>query len=518
MYRRLYWPAFKGRPLLPLLLLLAAFFVLEFAYPRFPETDETSYKSAGLHLSQGGAFAAPELEGYLNADPPLERVFSMYPPLYPWLFGQWVRVTGFGWAACVGYDALISAGLALIIYGFTDAVVGELFGPFSVRRRNALAFLAALLTLFFRQVARPDELGMALGFANAWWLFLPRASHPRPAGMTFVSGVLAGLMLCTSPGVFLAFMPFLTALWLRRVDDMREIAPSLAAAGLGGVLAVALCLTPLFLAHPYFYHQFFQHAQKLDLFLNDAVVVLGSKFASLAWQVAGQSVFLLYATVPVFCFGMVTLWRSGRIRETLAVFVAPLVGLSLVFLVGTGAYWWFLQPWFLLVAMVVTADFWWNRRSRLLATILVGWLAIWLAVASAWPAKNYLVRVTLAPEQRLAPNALKLRELIRTGAQVLTSSAWWVLGNDRSVYDPGFSNIQDLARIEYFVTDSNGSGRPGVWFRPDNPRYDAMLRESFEVISDTLPRTPLRVFGLRITNSAYGFGTVVLQRVTSQPR
>ena len=131
------------------------------------------------------------------------------------------------------------------------------------------------------------------------------------------------------------------------------------------------------------------------------------------------------------------------------------------FLYASHYYWWFLQPWFLLLAMVVAADFWWNKRSRLLATVAVGWLAIWLTVASAWPVKNYLVRITLAREQRLTPNVQKLRELIPTGAGVLTSIGWWALGSDRSVYDPIFSDIQDLARIEYFVTDSNGTGQPG---------------------------------------------------------
>ena len=224
--------------------------------------------------------------------------------------------------------------------------------------------------------------------------------------------------------------------------------------------------------------------------------------------------FILFATVPVLCLGMVTLWRTGRIWEMLALIVAPLVGFGLMFfLYASPYYWWFLQPWFLLLAMVVTADFWWNRRSRPLATVAVGWLALWLTVASAWPAKNYLVRVTLTPEQRLTPNVQKLRELIPTGARVLTSIGWWALGNDRSVYDPRFSDIQDLARIEYFVTDSNGTGQPGVWWPPSNPRYDAMVRESFEVISDTLPRTPFQFFGIRITNSAYGFGTIVMQRV-----
>ena len=236
-------------------------------------------------------------------------------------------MTGFGWAACVGYDALISAGLAFIIYGLADVVAGALLGPLSIRRRTALAFLAALLTLLFRNPGRPDELGMALGFANAWWLFLPRASSsPRQPGVTFVSGVLAGLMLCTSPGVFLAFMPFLAALWLRQVEDMREIASSLAAAALGGGITVALCLTPLFLVHPHFYRQFFQHVQSKEL-LN--FVVLGA--VSDAWHYDRQSVFILFATVPVLCLGMVAFWRTGRIRETLALFVAPLVGFALVF-------------------------------------------------------------------------------------------------------------------------------------------------------------------------------------------
>jgi hypothetical protein len=67
--------------LLPLLLLLAVFFVLEFAYPRFPHLDsEISRKSAGLNLSRGGAFAAPELEGFLHVDPPIERIYFVYPP------------------------------------------------------------------------------------------------------------------------------------------------------------------------------------------------------------------------------------------------------------------------------------------------------------------------------------------------------------------------------------------------------------------------------------------------------
>jgi hypothetical protein len=500
------------RPVILLLLLLTVFFVLEFSYPRFPSTDEIFFKSAGRNVGQGGPLAAPELEGFLHFDPPIEQIYFAYPPLYPWLFGQWARATGFGWAACVGYDALISAALTLVVFVVTDAVAGVLLGPASLG--IAFRLLPALLTLLFREVARPDELGMLLGFTNAWWLLGPSLFPRWSVRRYFISGALVGLMLCTSVGVLLAFMPLLAALWLRRGQKMREMATSVAATGLGVGVTVALCLTPLFLAHPDFYQQFLVHTSK---------VVLGSspwnrlaEGLSLAWQVAPQRLFILFATVPVLCLGIVTFWRAGRVGETLTFFVAPLVGFGLLICVRPEyTYFWFLEPWFLIGAVVVTAHLWRQRRFRLAVT---GWLVAWLAVASVWPVQAYIVRIALAPEQRLAPNAQKLRDLIPTGAGVLTLGGWWALGSDRTVYDPMFSDLQDLTRIEYFVTDGNGTGKPGVWFPPNNPRYDAMVREHFEIISETLPSGPIRVFGFKVSHSGYGFGTVVMRRTPAQTR
>jgi hypothetical protein len=491
-----------------LLLLLAAFFVLEFSYPRFPAVDEIFFKSPGRNISQGGAFAAPELEGFMQLDPPIERVYFPQPPLYSWLFGEWAHATGFGWAACVGYDAVISAALALAVFGVADAVASVLLGPTWLG--TTLALLSALLTLLFRQEARPDELGMLLGFTNAWWLLRPRASSLRLT--SFVSGGLVGLMLCTSTGVLLSYMPLLAALWLRRVKKIREIGPCVATFGLGVGLTAVLCLMPLFLSHPDFYRQFLQHTQERVLSFS-AWDRLATGF-SLTWQVAPHRLLILFATVPVLCLGMVAFWRVGRIGETLALFLAPLVGFVLLMFVRPAhTYMWFLEPWFLLLALIVTVYLWRQWRLRLVVT---GWLAAWLAGAGIWPVKDYIVRIALPPEQRLAPNARKLRDLIPTGARVLTLGGWWALGRDRAVYDPRFSDLQDLDRIEYFVTDSNGTGEPGIWFVPSNPRYHAMVREHFEVVSDTLPRMPIRVFGFRVTNSAYGFGSVVLRRVPAQ--
>src|SRR5262249_47449833 len=153
---------------------------------------------------------------------------------------------------------------------------------------------SALLTLLFRQVARPDELGMVLGFTNAWWLLRPHGSASRR--ISFVSGVLAGLMLCTSVGVFLAFMPVLAALWLRRVKKRPEIARSSAAFGLGVGFTAVVCLMPFFFSHPSFYWQFVQHSQHVVLSTSAWGRLSGN--VSIAWEVAPHRLFILIATVP----------------------------------------------------------------------------------------------------------------------------------------------------------------------------------------------------------------------------
>ena len=129
--------------------------------------------------------------------------------------------------------------------------------------------------------------------------------------------------------------------------------PRLLSVWASGLLSV-LCLIPLFLSHPDFYRQFLQLTQSVVL-SSSAWDRLAVGF-SLAWQVAPHRLFILFATVPVLCLGMVTFWRAGRVEETLALFVAPLVGFGLLMFVRPAhTYPWFLEPWFLLVALVVTA-------------------------------------------------------------------------------------------------------------------------------------------------------------------
>jgi hypothetical protein len=488
----------------PILVLLALFLALEFLAPPFPEFDEMFFKAAGRHLAAGHGFAAPELENYLRLDPPIQRVYSAHPPVYSWLFGEAVRLGGFGWKVCVGYDAVITALLSFCVWGLSRRLLDTL-GK-AEKRNYLIALLPALAILLFRQSARPDELAMLFGYANIWFL-LARPGRVSTAGL---SGILAGLTLCTSTGVALGFLPFVTACWLFQVDRTRW--PSaLAVSAAGAMAAGAICLVPLYLIEPSFLRQFLQHAH-VQVVESSAWKRICDAL-ELAWQVAPWRILGLIATIPLCCLGLRANWRTRPRMETMALYVAPIFGFLLLFcLRPVYTYWWFFQPWFMIVALIVAAQRWGSsRRWRMLPA---AWLICWLSIAAIWPAKGYCVRLLLPPDQRIAQAEERLRKTIPPHATVMSADAWWMLGADHTIFSPIFADIDDVNRIDFFVAGSNGTGTPGKWVKPANPRYQQWLGDEFEVVRDDLPKEPISLFGRRISRSGYGFGTIVMRRRT----
>lgn len=486
----------------PILILLVLFLLVEFLYPRFPDIDDEFFKSAGRNLAAGDGFAAPELENFLQVDPPIQRVFFPHPPVYSWLFGQAVRLVGFDWKVCVGYDAVITALLSFCVYGLAGRLL-EMLG-IAEKRRGALALLPALCTLFLRQPARPDELAMLLSYANVWLLL----ARPFGIRIALLSGFLAGLTLCTSTGVLLGFLPLVAACWLLQVERARW--PwLLAMSAAGAMTASAICLVPLYLNEPAFYRQFLQHVNaqvgKTPVWnrMRDAL--------ELTWQVAPWRAFGMIATLPLCYLGLLASWRVRPRADTVVLYAAPILGFLLLFYLRSAfTYWWFLQPWFMIVAVAVAAQRWRSGRRSLSGA----WLACWLAAAMIWPAKGYCARLSLPPDQRIAQAEKRLRKMIPPRASVMTANAWWTLAGDHTLFDPNFSDIDDVERVDFFVADGNGTGMPGKWRAPDNPRYQQWLRSEFEIVHDDLPKEPVSVFGQRISRSAYGFGAIVMRRRT----
>ena len=329
------------RRFLPLLFLLVLFLAVEFLFPRFPDNDEVISKAAGRNLGAGGSFSAPELQGFLHLDPPIERVFFAHPPVYSWLFGQVSKCLGFGWKVCVGYDGFISAALALCVFGLARRASHLLDAGNA--SRALLSLTPALLTLLLRQPGRPDELAMVFSYAALWSL----SAGPVGMATALLSGFLTGLTLCTSTGVVLGLFPLIAGFWLLHVDRARwPLLLALSAAGAGA--AVALCLVPLYLLEPTFYRQFFQHASAIVPSPWDRI----RGEMGLIVQVAPGRILIMLATLPLLFLGLFRSWKTRPRLETFTIYLAPMAGFLVLFgLRSAHTYWWFVQPWLLIVAL-----------------------------------------------------------------------------------------------------------------------------------------------------------------------
>src|SRR6266851_6463502 len=108
-----------------LILALATYIVLTLHYGRFQADDEVFFKSAGREWAAHGKFAAPELRGFRNLDPPVEAVWFAYMPLYTFLFGVFVRMFGFDVMQVTLFDVLIHVALCLSVYALARALTPE---------------------------------------------------------------------------------------------------------------------------------------------------------------------------------------------------------------------------------------------------------------------------------------------------------------------------------------------------------------------------------------------------------
>jgi hypothetical protein len=205
--------------------------------------------------------------------------------------------------------------------------------------------------------------------------------------------------------------------------------------------------------------------------------------------------------------------RSWRLWATYG-FGASLFLLFLAtFLALRATYTWFIGPWLLLAAahtMCVLARTP-GRRMRVVAPALLlvgGYLTFAVHFV-----KESLVIAKLPPAQRMDAASARLRSLIPAGASVLTKDAWWFIAVRNKTYEPMFSHPPPSS-IEYVVLSGNGSGVPGKPVGLDAATWGPSFTDRMVEVANDLPRQPTRVLGVRLTNSAYGYGSVVY-RVSS---
>jgi hypothetical protein len=473
---------------------VAGYIVLMTAVGRFVGLDEVFFKAPGHEWARTGRLAAPELTGFLRhlnppIDPPIEEVWFVHPPVYPFLFGLFTRVAGFGPRQCVVYDVLIHALLAFLTFALARRLREGLPGR--------VCFGIGLAVLPVGIFCRPDELAMCFGMAGLLTLLPPEGSWGRVA----LSGVLFGLCAATSVGA--AVLLGLVALTLLASSRRWLRGAGWAAAA---AVAFAAAIAPVLIAHPGAYRQYLAHAAD-HVGRGNFLEGLFTHWENEQFHRSVTLACLLVAAASLVCRGGDLSWARWR-----RLWLGPLLGLGFLaaFLPDKIYYTWFFGPW-MIVGAVVT---WRGAVSRLhpaaVRGVALGVLGL-SAIAVGPFAKNLVMMGTLPRSQTLDFNARLIRELIPPGSTVLTDDYWWVLADDCRVYDLYFAR-PDPEAVDYIILTGNGSGDSEV-VREVPSNLAEYGRRHFRPVQNNINTKSLSLFGRTIPNTAFGFGAVVLARV-----
>lgn len=475
---------------------------LEVLPGRFATTDEEFFKSAGRHWAATGHFAAPEIVGRIDVQPSLEVIYFAQPPLYSFAFGLFTKTFGFGPYQSILFDALIHLLLA-----FATVVLAHRVFELPAR----YAYLIGLLILPIGQRGRPDELAMSIAIAGivAWTLDL------KPAYRALLSGVAFGICGATSIGACLFLAPLaLLVGYQRRVLTLRNGAGAIVV----GAVAGLLCVSPILLPHPDAVHQLLAHAVDQSPEMGRVSATEHSRWANIRQSyregVMAVLQFGMQAVDTVACaiLLLILCWRAMPKERARAWKQSALLAVSIMFLIsallpGKYTYLWFFAPWLVSLAAIVLMRSYGGLRAatRTLAALLIAG-----SIAFAWGlyAKDRLEILTLAKDQSFYWNMKHVRDTIPAGSRVVTKEYWAALADKCQVLDPDFSHPKPVD-VDYLIKTGNGTGVPG---KPQtfSPEYEAFAaKDHFVVEEDDLNRTPLKIVGIRISKSAYGFGPYI---------
>ncbi len=472
---------------------------------RFAVTDEVAFKAAGRQWAAGTGFGAPELEGALDGvSPPVTTVYFLYPPAYPFSFGLWTRLFGFGPRQCMVFDAAIHVLLTVLTFALAWRALSSLG-----HARRWWAVCAAVVLLPIGTVGRPDELAMSFGVLSLLFLLVPepRAIHHALAGLAL------GFCLGTSSGAAIATGSIAATLLVRPWDGLSRLLRRCLLVGVGAILGVAIAVGPLLASHPGAIEQYLM----LSRFVSKNHGSIKEAWAD-AWPHAAKYYTFLIGTLAsgllaATLAGTRKVWRVWASYASGAFLYLLFLGVVLAL---RPTYTWFVGPWIAVtalhtIALLATTP---GRRTRALLPIAL-LVAAWLSFAVHF-VKETLVVMTLPASQGLNAASACLRAAIPDGATVVTSDMWWFIAARNRIYDPLFSHPHE-GSVDYVALSANGSGVPGRAAGLDTRIWNSSVTNRMIEVANNLPQQPTRVLGFRITNSAYGFGSIVYRVAPQRP-
>ncbi len=210
---------------------------------KLPGSDVFIFKEAGVNLALKGRFVVSNLP-FMPSNQ--EFTYYFYPPLYPFIYGVWTKIVGFGYSQGVLFDCLIRLIRTLLILGF---LIKPLKNAPKFNQRVFL-FYALLLSFFMSDGDRPDDLAALFGLAAWHFLFrTDKLSH-------LLCGLFIGLCASTSAtaGVFftIGVMAYYWP-WWKKIKNILPVA-------LVSVLVFLAIVAPTFIREPELYALFNRQA------------------------------------------------------------------------------------------------------------------------------------------------------------------------------------------------------------------------------------------------------------------
>ena len=390
-------------PLLWSIVLVFGIFTLWFG--RFQTTDEVAFKAAGREWAVSGRFAAPEMKGFRNFDPPAEVAWFGQLPIYTFLFGVFVKIFGFHPLQNLAFDLLIHSGVVFLTYAIAKVLAGS---------GTPSAALAAAAIVPISVIGRADELAMLFGM-SAMLLLLTRTSRL----VLVPAGLLLGFAVATAALAGGAFALAAVLILATDPNDVRERFRRTAVCAFAAVVSCAAALVPFLSAYPGVYRQFTSHAAAQ---LRGQWWPLFESALHYGWQFVAAGAFIVVTSILLFFIDR-RVWMRFLLVPTafVAVLICPFPVEKHVFLVfrtlDRGRCRW------LLAAIARSA----KRNGRCVRCPRV------LARCGHPGCKGCDCHCYAARNQRLSPNVAAVRRLVPRGSVVLASEYWSSIGNDYQV-------------------------------------------------------------------------------------
>lgn len=449
----------QHKPLFALALLLVLYVAFTIGVGRFTATDEIAFKAAGREWATHGRFAAPELSGFGEFDPPVEVIWFAHLPVYTFLFGVFVKVFGFGVWQSNAYDALIHVALVILTYRLARQWLANAWP----------AAIAAAAVIPIANPGRADELAIVFGLGALLCINRRRFAF---------AGVLFGL--CAATSAVAAFLIGLCAI-VPIVEQKQFVRATLIIIATSAIACLA-CFAPILIAHPDAIRQFGSHA--------------GHQFSSsLTWGITHSWIYGKQYILPAGAALLLALFAPRKLR-----LIGPAIAMAIVVLLvpAKSYYLWYVTP--IVFALAATTT---HKLTAIAALALYAWGIV-------IPVRQMLIVATLPTSQRLAPNVATIERTIEKNSIVLGSEFWSATANDLRYRSLVHANV-DFDTVDYVILVSNGSGAPG---KPQTltPEQDAAIASKFVVVVDDLPRDVPRLFGVPLSHSAWGYGVRILKR------